>query len=296
MHYDITMVGHICKDTLIDLGKKTESLGGAVYFSSLAAVRSGADVQVVTKAAERDDGLLDPMRREGIGITRLDDEDTTSITLVYDSPDRERRKLVLETQAGAFDVTSLPDIPSSIYHLAGLFKGEIPDDFITHLSSRGSVALDVQGVLRCSEEGKLHFRPWDRARELLPLVSFLKTDAAEAEILTGEKDREKAALMLNGWGAGEVMVTHNREVLLVTGGKLYRAPFNPANLSGRTGRGDTTFAAYLAKRLTAGPEESLFYAAALCSIKMESPGPFAGSVKDVLERMEQIGYLSAQRP
>ncbi len=119
-------------------------------------------------------------------------------------------------------------------------------------------------------------------------ITFLKTDAAEAEILTGTDDRAKGAEMLAEWGAEEVMVTHNTEVIVLSGGKIYSAPFNPSNLSGRTGRGDTCFAAYLAKRLTAGPDEAVKYAAALTSIKMENPGRFSGSVKDVEERIKTL--------
>jgi sugar/nucleoside kinase (ribokinase family) len=56
---------------------------------------------------------------------------------------------------------------------------------------------------------------------------------------------------------------------------------------GRTGRGDTTFAAYLARRNDHGVSESLKFAAALVSIKMETPGPFQGSLADVLARMNR---------
>jgi len=38
-------------------------------------------------------------------------------------------------------------------------------------------------------------------------------------------------------------------------------------------------------RLEQGPAESLKFAAALVSIKMESPGPFNGTLEDVLARM-----------
>ena len=82
-------------------------------------------------------------------------------------------------------------------------------------------------------------------------------------------------------------MTHNTEVLVLAGGEPFRAPFTPSNLSGRTGRGDTTFAAYLARRRDHDPEEAVRFAAALCSIKMEKPGPFSGSIEEVLERMER---------
>jgi sugar/nucleoside kinase (ribokinase family) len=69
---------------------------------------------------------------------------------------------------------------------------------------------------------------------------------------------------------------------------MFRAPFNPNNLSGRTGRGDTCFISYVAWRLTHGIEESLRYAAALTSLKMEKPSPFLGTQEEVLERMKTI--------
>ena len=41
----------------------------------------------------------------------------------------------------------------------------------------------------------------------------------------------------------------------------------------------------MARRLAHPPAEALKFAAALVSLKMETPGPFAGTLKDVLERM-----------
>jgi len=119
----------------------------------------------------------------------------------------------------------------------------------------------------------------------IPIFSSFKTDAAEAEILTGVADRERAAMMLTDAGVKEVMVTHNEEVIVGSRGTLYRAPFDPVNLSGRTGRGDTCFAAYLARRLTHDIQDSVDWAAALVSIKMESPGPFKGEASEVVLRM-----------
>ena len=85
------------------------------------------------------------------------------------------------------------------------------------------------------------------------------------------------------------MITHSSEVLVYDGRELRAAPFTPANLSGRTGRGDTCFGSYLARRLTHGVEESLAFAAALTSLKMETPGPFTGTVEQVLSRMRAGG-------
>ena len=70
-------------------------------------------------------------------------------------------------------------------------------------------------------------------------------------------------------------------MIVCDGEKICAAPLKPRNLTGRTGRGDTTFAGYLAKRLVGGIEEATLYAAALVSLKMETPGPFMGTEDDV---------------
>ncbi len=285
--YDIAMIGHISKDIIISKAGLERSLGGAVVYSSVSARRSGASVLVVTKASPVDEMLLDPLRNEGIDVVVLDSEKTTSIKNIYETENMERRKVTLLSQASAFCLEDLEGVNTKIFHLAGLFCGEIPTDFIKPLAERAEIALDAQGVLRYSEREELVFRDWENKEELLPKIAFLKTDAAEAEILTGESDRENAAITLHRMGAREVMVTYNTEMILYDGIRTYRAPFTSKNLSGRTGRGDTCFAAYLAQRLSSGPEKAGQYAAALTSIKMESPGPFQGSIQDVYQRIKE---------
>ncbi len=287
MKYDITMIGHISRDIIIYKGNEVRLTGGPVIYSSAAAAKTGKKVQVITRASKDAEKELADMKADGVDVIRLDSEATTSIENIYFAADKEKRKVTLLSQADPFTIDSLPETNSKIYHLAGLFRGEIPDNFIPFLAEKGKVGIDAQGLLRCSEDGKLLFKDWDSKKELLPKITYLKTDAAEAEILTGESDREKAAYILASWGAREVMVTHNTEVIVLVNGNIYRVPFTPSNLSGRTGRGDTTFAAYLAWRLDHDPEESVKYAAALCSMKMEKPGPFTGTIKDVKARMEK---------
>ena len=116
----------------------------------------------------------------------------------------------------------------------------------------------------------------------------LKIHLLEKEILTGSTDRREAAKMLYDWGAKEIMITHNTEAIIYDGKQIYACPLKPRNLTGRTGRGDTTFAGYLAKRLHRGIEESLQYAAALVSLKMETPGPFMGTEADVYDYIHKF--------
>jgi sugar/nucleoside kinase (ribokinase family) len=290
MRYDIALLGHVSKDIIVDhLGAKTRLLGGAVVQSSAAALRAGAKVLVVTKAAEADAPSLAFMRDWGAELVVGRSAATTSILNVFRSADRERRDTTLVSRADPFRAADLPeDARATIIDLAGLFVGELPDSLIEELKPRGRIAADAQGLLRVAGgDGAMRFADWADKRRFLPSVFYFKADAAEAEILTGLADREEAARTLASWGAVEVMVTHNSEVIVLAEGGMHRAPFTPSNLSGRTGRGDTAFASYLARRLTRGPGESVRFAAALCSIKMESPGPFAGTIDQVLERVER---------
>jgi sugar/nucleoside kinase (ribokinase family) len=154
--------------------------------------------------------------------------------------------------------------------------GEVDLALVRRLSTRGLVALDAQGFVRVRHGAGLVFRDWPEKNEGLPCVEFLKVDSAEAEVLTGQTDPAKAARILHQYGAREVVLTHSGGVLAYTGGSAHEAPWTPREVLGRTGRGDTCFAAYLAKRLTASPEEACRFAALVASLKMEAPGPFRG--------------------
>jgi len=287
MQTDIIMIGHISQDILIDHQQvRQEIVGGAVVYSSFAASAGGATVKVITKLAAQDEAILADLENPNVQWEVLPSALSTSIKNTYFTPDKERREVVLLSQADPFTLEEI-DGDTRVFHMAGLFGGEIPDSMIKPLAKRGQVAMDAQGVLRClDEDGQLAFFDWQRKEELLPFITYFKVDAAEAKILTGLDDREAAARQLQKWGAKEVMLTHNTEVMVVDGTTLTTAPYTNTNNSGRTGRGDTTFAAYLAWRKEHSVEESTRFAAALCSLKMEKPGVFRGSLDDVLRRME----------
>ena len=188
-----------------------------------------------------------------------------------------------------FRFEELPQVKTKVYHFAGLVYGDFDGALLTEAAKHGKVGLDVQCMLRHVEPDKsMAFHDWAEKKELLPLMDYFKTDAAEAEVLTGLTDRVEAAKMLHDWGAKEVVITHNTEVLAYDGEKVYTCPIKARNLSGRTGRGDTTFAGYIAERQRGSVEEALNFCTALVSLKMETPGPFKGTREDVLAYMKEF--------
>lgn len=284
-HYDSVIIGHISKDLNIDHeGNAVQICGGAVLYSSASAFALGHKVAAVTRLAEKDyDRLLQfTIPKEDIYV--IPSESSTTMKNKYFTPDKERREthcLSLGTPFNCGDISD--DYTADIYHFAGLVYGDFPNEMIKMCAKKGAVAVDVQTCLRHADmtDGSMHFEDWKDKKEMLPYITYLKTDAAEAEIMTGTKNRLEAAKMLYSWGAKEILITHNTEVLAYDGKNAYTCPIRARNLSGRTGRGDTTFAAYINERLQKDIPSSLLNATAIVSLKMEKPGVFMGTREDV---------------
>jgi len=282
--YDLLIVGQPSLDVNTDhLGRTVREIGGAVTYSAYAASSLGHSVLALAKCNPEEIDLRGLFAQAAnVTLAPCAAESSTSISNTYHTADKERRTCRVISRIPPYTPADLPAERAAIYHVAGLMRGDIGEGVIEAAAQLGDVAVDVQGFLRCARpDGLMEFEDWPRKRELLPLIRFLKTDAAEAEILTGTDDRRKAAAMLYEFGSREIMITHNTEVLVYDGSSYYAEPLRPRNLSGRSGRGDTCFASYITERLTRGIPESLRTAAALVSLKMESPGPFTGGRADV---------------
>jgi len=287
-NYDTLILGHISKDIIVTPQQQQTCAGGAVLYSAIAAKKINADIIALAKLSSEDLSLLDVFAEHNVPVIYRESKRTTSFVLTYASEDRERRNCEATSVAEPFELKDIPkDIKVGLYYLGGLIKGDFPEKLIQALAKTGKIAIDVQGFLRVNENGRLVFKDWEKKKEILPIVSFLKTDAAEAEILTGTTDCEQAARILCSWGANEVMVTHSAGVTVCAEQQIYTFPFTSRNLSGRTGRGDTCFSAYCSWRKNHNPKESCLFAAALTSLKMETAGPFSGSVKDVENAINQ---------
>jgi len=281
--FDTFIIGQPSMDINTDYDRTTiRAFGGAVVYSGYAAGALGHPTAVLPKAnlAQVDVQAIFADAKN-VTVFPVDSAHSTSISNVYHTADRERRTCKAISRIDPYRVSDIPEVDAKIYHLAGLIHGDIGEELIAYAATKAKVAVDVQCQLRWVEDGSMVFHDWAQKKEFLPLIDFLKTDAAEAEILTGLADREAAAKQLHAWGAKEVMVTHNSEVLVYDGTSVYTQPIKSRNLSGRTGRGDTTFAGYINERIDADIPTALLWATALVSLKMETPGPFQGSRADV---------------
>ncbi len=278
---DIAVIGHFAKDKIVVRGEERISSGGSVYYGAIALRRMGLKVAVITRLRQDDFGLLDELKDEGILVFAQPAEQTSGIENTYFTDDMDRRLCKPLGFAGSFRIQDLPDVQAKTFLVGPIMAGEVDIPLIRTLSARGAVALDAQGFVRVREGEDLVFRDWPQKREGLALVDVFKVDTAEAEVLTGQTDVRQAVRELAAYGPSEIMLTRPQGVLAYADGEYHQAPFEPREVRGRTGRGDTSFAGYLGRRLTADPDEACRFAAAMASLKLEQPGPFRGSIGDV---------------
>jgi sugar/nucleoside kinase (ribokinase family) len=166
-------------------------------------------------------------------------------------------------------------------------RGEVGIDVIRALKEKNMlVAADMQGFVRVLRGAELTYEPWDEMQSTLALLDVVKSDAVEAEFLTGETNLYKAAQFYAEMGPSEIVLTHRDGLLIYAEGKFHEMEFYPARLVGRSGRGDTCLGTYVAQRLSLAPREAGIWAAAVTSLKMENTGPFDRSVREVEELIQ----------
>jgi len=279
--FDILMIGNFAKDKLIVDGVEDIASGGGVYYGSVVVKRLGRTVAVVTRLHPDDFHRLDELRAEGVTVFATEADGTSGIANYYQSTDMERRICKPIGFGGQYSRSEIPDIQAQVIILSPLFAGEVDLDLLQYLSFRAPVALDIQGFIRIPVDDGLEFRPWDEMERGLKSVTYLKVDLAEAEHLTGLTDPRQAAHRLMKMGPKEIVLTQSSGVTVFANGAYYQAPFTPRSLAGRTGRGDTCFSTYIAKRLTENAETACHWAGVVTSLKQEKPGPWKGSTDEV---------------
>jgi sugar/nucleoside kinase (ribokinase family) len=288
--YDVLCIGNYTKDTIVSPNGTFYVDGGAVNYAVHAVARMNLNVAVVTHLAEADRRVIDRFEELGIDCYVEYTPHSTLMTLEYPTHNVDLRNLYVTATAGDITNKDVSPLNAKAMVIGTSLRNEISLEAIQTLRRKETVlAADAQGFLRVLHDEKLVHEPWPEMEEVLSQLDILKTDGKEAEFMTGERDVFKAAVILAEMGPREVLITHREGVLIYNGGGNKQVKFYPKQINGRSGRGDTCLASYTAKRLSASPEESLIWAAALTSLKMEHEGPFNQEIREV-EQLIQRKY------
>ncbi len=282
--YDVVCIGNYTKDTIINPAGTTYVDGGAANYAAHASARLGLRTAVVTRLSRADQRVVERLTQEGVDCFPTYSRDSTCMRLEYPTFDPEVRNLSVTATAGSITAAKVAGIDGRAAVIGSSFRGEVGMDVIRCLRHKGCLlALDVQGFVRVLEGQELTKQPWEEMPATLARVDILKSDAVEAEFLTGESDVHRAAAIFARLGPREIVVTHKDGLLVHAEGRFHEIEFRPRKLNGRSGRGDTCLGSYVAMRLSKPPKEAGIWAAALTSLKMEKQGPFDRTRADVEE-------------
>lgn len=289
--FDLVCIGNYTKDTIISPAGTMYVDGGAVNYAAHAAVRLGVKTGVVTRLAQEDERVLHKLTGSGVACYSTFTPSSTLMKLEYPTTDPDIRTLTVEATAGTITQAELEGVDARAAVIGTSLRGEIEGELIPALRAKGMlVAADMQGYVRVLRERTLKYEPWPEMEAVLAHIHILKSDAVEAEFLTGEKDIYKAAQSFARMGPNEIVLTHKDGLLIYNDGICFDRPFYSQSLVGRSGRGDTCLGSYVAMRLSRPPAEAGMWAAAVTSLKMEKLGTFDRLLADV-EALIRTRYL-----
>jgi sugar/nucleoside kinase (ribokinase family) len=280
--YDVVYIGNYTKDTIITPAGTRYVDGGGSRYAAYAAARLGLKTAVVTRLSRQDIHVVAKFFLDGIDCYPTYTPQSTLMKLEYPTTDPDIRTLTVTGTAGAITVREVENLEMKAAVINSSLRGEVGLDVIRMCKEKRIIfAADMQGFVRVLRGQELKYEPWGEMQETLAYLDILKSDAVEAEFLTGETDIFKAAKKYASMGPKEIVLTHKDGVLIHAGSEFHELGFYPANLDGRSGRGDTCIGAYVAMRLTKDPLEAGIWAAAVTSLKMENLGPFDRPICDV---------------
>jgi len=281
-NYDVLYIGNYTKDTIISPAGIKYVDGGAINYAAHAAARLGSKVAVVTHLSQEDNRVVKKFVESGIDCYPTYTPYSTLMKLEYPTTNPDIRTLSVAATAGSITSSEVENITASSAVIGSSLRGEVGIDVIRKLKVKNMlVAADMQGFVRVLRGVELKYEPWEEMQSALAYVDVVKSDAVEAEFLTGETDIFKAAKFYADMGPREIVLTHKDGLLVYAEGKYHEMNFYPERLDGRSGRGDTCVGTYVAKRLSLDPREAGIWAAAVTSLKMENLGPFNRSIDEV---------------
>jgi len=280
--YDIAFVGHYTKDTIVSASGTRIVDGGAFNYGANVAARMGLKVAAITRLAEEDIHVVEKLKHLGVDVFAHISPHSTCLQLEYPTSNLDERIIYVKSSAGTFTPAEVEKIQARAIVVGASMRNEVNLEVIEELAKKETIlAADVQSFIRVNYNGKLVPKEWPGKQPILSHLNVLKTDAVEAEMLTGTSNIREAAQKIADLGPREILITHRNGLLVYANGQFYEKRFFPKKLIGRSGRGDTCIAAYMAKRLNTSPQEATIWAAAVTSLKMEAEGPFQQTIKEV---------------
>lgn len=290
--YDICCIGHITRDLIITPQSQVHLPGGTSYYfacgiNALNHSPHHLSFHLITSLAEKDYGIVEELKEEGIDAEYIPNKDTVCFENIYNHDMNNRQQRVLAT-ADPFRLEDLQHIKARYVVLGSLLAEDFDIRIFRYFHKSSILVVDAQGFLRSIKDNRVYASDWAWKREALKFVDILKVNQSEAEMLTGETDCRKTCITIARWGVREVLLTlGDRGCMLFHDGTFYEiAALQPREIVDATGCGDSFVMGYIFQRaFGASVLQAGRFATAISTIKLEHHGPFRDTYEEAIKRM-----------
>ncbi len=276
--YDIVFLGQMGMGTVIPFeGSPFLVLGSPVLFAAVAASCLGKRIAVVTTISAGKEYLLGPMKTAGVDLF-VQPGEIAEMRVVFPTANVDERQTFVINRGTSLSIDEIPSIKPCLVALCWLFFPEFQLDLMRALKARGfRLSVDMQSfVLQADHKtGAVHLKDVTEKKEILSMADFVKLDAMEARTLTGTEVLQDQAGILED--SSETIITSSEGVLVRNRGKTRLRDLLTRVLGVGWAEAILLWDRIWRRRLDHSVEDSLGFAVALTSIKMESSSPFAGS-------------------
>lgn len=275
-----TLVDFICERPLDDLAEAdafVPHFGGAGANVAVSAARHGAHVAMAGGVGDDPWGrwLRDRLAREGVELSlfALLAGAATPVSIVTVSPTGEPSYQIYGETIGSAVGRLADRVEDAMAGAAGLYFSSnsmvgAEEREVTMRAREVALALGRAVVF----DPNLRLERWRSRAEAaaacnacVPGALLVRANAAEASVMTGEDDPDRAALALLKAGAQMVVLTLGPEGAILRGEIRLDVPGRPATVRSTIGAGDTLTGVLLARLATSG-----FYPAAVAAALPEA--------------------------
>ena len=260
----LAVVGLTARDT-VDGGAATT--GGAPFYAAQALGQVGATARLVTKVAESDEALLEPIATDDVAWRSA--SETAAYALTHD-PQTGERHIRLESLGDPWTGTDLEAwvlpalVGTSAVHAGALCTSDFPVETLAMLARERRLSLDAHGLVRPARLGPVTMEP-PTSFDVLEHVEVLKLSLEEAAVL----GVEPTAASMGAVGVPEVVLTAgSRGAWIYARGAVVEVTSDAVVVRDTTGAGDGFIACYLHARLddASGADAGAFAARAVAAM------------------------------
>ncbi len=244
---DLVVVGNFSLDRLrVPSLPLKERIGGTAYYTSFAASSLGLKVGLVSNIAPPYDRVVRESIKgvdfSGLRLTK----NMTILELCYTEKWRRELRVICRGEK-----ITLPQIPQKffrarVFHLGPIFN-EVDLELVLNIRHRfkGLITLDIQGLLRREENGKVTLKVTDEVKEVAGYADIVKMGLTEA--LAISPNPSEAVEKVYRYGANACILTMaEKGAILLYDGRKVKVPTVSIRVKDPTGAGDVFMAGLIA--------------------------------------------------